>query len=113
MTSFNEIGKDYANRVVTAIRQDGFTKTASLSTASLSGAHVVTALREISRELDTKWTIDGKRLTEDQQRAIAVEAGRELGLDRPDVFHLAVKAASNDAYMELVEHISDIIKKNG
>ncbi len=113
MPTFSEIGRDYSNRVVDAIRQDGFTKTASLTTASLYGAHVVATLREIGGELDTKWTIDNKPLSEQEKRAIAIEVGRALGLDRPEDFHSAVRAASNDAYMELVEHITSIIRKKG
>jgi hypothetical protein len=113
MPTFAEIGREYAERVVKSIRKDGFTKTASLSTARLYGTNVVAVLREISGELDSKWTIDDKPLTEQQKQQIAVEAGRQLGLDQPEEFHWAVKAASNDAYMELVEHISNIIKKKG
>jgi hypothetical protein len=41
---------------------------------------------------------------------IAKLAGVELGLERPDEFNLAIRCASNDAYMELVNYISNITK---
>jgi hypothetical protein len=110
MATFRDIGGQYAGKIRAAIAKDGLTKTASLSASSLRGTHVVSALREIAASLDKDWTIDGRPLTEEEKRAIAKEAGLALGLLQPEEFHLSVRAASNDEYAELVEHISNILR---
>ena len=110
MATFRDIGVQYADKIKAAIARDGFTKTASLSAYSLRGTHVVGALREIAASLDKEWTIEGSPLTEEQKQSIAREAGLALGLSQPEQFHLSIKAASNDEYAQLVEHISSILR---
>ena len=111
MPTFQEIGRQYADRVTRAMARDGFTKTASASVHTVRGSAVANELKAIAGELDTYWQVDSRLLTDEQKKLIAKEAGLALGLEHPDEFNLAVRCASNDAYMELVDHISNIIKK--
>lgn len=110
MATFRELGGQYAEKVKAAIARDGFTRSTYLSAYTLRGTHVVGALREIAASLDRERTIDGKPLTEEEKCAIAREAGLALGLPRPEEFNLSIRAASNDEYTQLVEHISSLLR---
>lgn len=110
MSSFNDISKEYADRLLDAIYEDGFTKTASLNEVSVRYSRTTAVLKKISDELDTKWTVDGNPLDEEQKKKITEGIAEHLGLSDVPVLRKAVKAASNDSYMELVTNISQILK---
>jgi len=77
----------------------------------LPNTNVVSALREVAKSLDEDWTISGRPLNDEEKQAIAKEAGLALGLDRPEDLFLTVRSASNNDYVDLVEHISNILRK--
>ncbi len=103
MTTFSDLSKQLASRVRKALAQDGLTKTTTINVSSLIGSNVVQELKDIDRELEQYADSDRKK--------IANGAGEELELERPEDFLDIAKNSSNDAYLELVEHISEILRK--
>ena len=114
MATFEDIGRGFGGRISSAIARDGFSILRAASAYSLPGSHVVAELKAIARELDGDWTVDQRtvRLTAQQKAAIIRAAATELGLDRADWLEGAMRCASNDAYMELVDYISKITKRS-
>jgi hypothetical protein len=110
MPTFDEIAKDYSDRFERALERDGFFKsTATISESTLKRSSTLTTLKEIAVEID-RWEIDGEPLTDDQKKQIYRRVTANLQLSRPDTFPGSVKCASNDAYIELVNHISNLVK---
>jgi hypothetical protein len=110
MPSFEELSKDYAQRVADALRQDSFTKAASITESTIRYSRVVEAFKEIGQEVRRLRKPDGEPLTQSERDEILEGAGRRLNLPDPGTFSNATKRASNDSYMELVNDIADIVR---
>lgn len=110
MPTFDEIAKKYADELRDALDSE-FTKKASVVEASVRGSVTAAVLKKIANELDRKWKVDNKPLTEDQRDKITDGIAEALGLPDPAAIKRVVKSASNDAYMQMVQQISDISKK--
>jgi hypothetical protein len=68
--------------------------------------------KEISLDLD-RYTVDDKPLTEEQRKQILEIAGQELELATPSDFYWFIKGGSNDAYMQMITYVGNIVKKSG
>lgn len=110
MASFKEISKEYADELLEAMQKDRLTKTASIQESTLRGSHTVSVLKKIASDLERRWTVDQEPLTDEQKDLITGGIGEDLGLPDPTVVGRAVKSASNDAYMQMVQHIGNITK---
>src|ERR1700722_5473733 len=100
MPTFNEIAQGYALKIRRAIIDDGFRRSASVTTAGIRGSRVLRAFKEISSDLD-RYTIDDEPLTEEQRKRVLALAGKSLDLDEPEDFYWSTRAGSNDAYMQM------------
>ena len=119
MPTFEEIGRDYATQVSAALEKDKrqdklYIKRAyahqAITPESLPDTELVTTLKKIGRELETKWKVQDKPLTEQQKNEILEEAGKALDFANPEDFIQIAKGASNDAYIQLVDRISALIR---
>ena len=111
MPTFDEISKDYADRIKRAIAADRFTKTASLTESVVSRSHVAAELKAIAADVK-KWQLDDVPLTESQIDQIERGAAEQLNLPDSSVMPRAIKNASNDAFLELVNDIGTIVRKS-
>lgn len=118
MPSFQEIGQSYASDIRKAVAEDQaasatYVKEASyrrkIDAATLPDTQLIRALKKIHQGVNTGWEINGKPLSEEQKNTILREAGAALGLPRAEDFGFLTKGASNDAYLQLVNHISSIL----
>lgn len=114
MPTFKEIAQGYAAKVRTATRLDGFTKAAAAAVKStdLPGSAILKVAKEITANLDT-YRVDGQPLTEEQRKTILELAGQELELAMPSDFYWFIKGGSNDAYMQMITYVGNIVKKAG
>src|SRR4051794_34348768 len=110
MPKFSEISADYAKRLQEAIRKDSFTKTASLNETVIRFSATAQTLKEISTALDNDWKVDDEPLTQEQKDRITAGIAEELGMAEPVIIRRAVKASSNDSYLELVTEIGKILR---
>ncbi|MBN8625813.1 MAG: hypothetical protein J0M17_10015, partial [Planctomycetes bacterium] len=106
MPTFNEISKAYADELRAALNAE-FTKKASVVAEDVRGSTTASVLKKIANELENTWQIDGKPLTEEQKDLITDGITESLGIPDPDAIKRVVKSASNDAYMQMVQQISD------
>ena len=118
MPSFEVIGRDYARQVHDAVRADAHQHKVYVTNAYagiavppwlLAGTNLVATLKEIARAVENDWNIEGRPLTREQKDEILRQTGRALGLPRPDDFGYVTNGASNDAYMQLVTYISQLL----
>src|SRR5262245_24495509 len=122
MATFEEIGKYYAAEVREAIakdqsRQMQYVRKAALNeqveATSLRGTALIGTLKRIAQELETLWKINDKPLTEVQKGEIIRHAGIELGLPDPGNLRQLTEGASNDAYMQMVTYVSQLLTLQG
>lgn len=109
-TSFQEIAQTYAKEVRDAVRGDGFTKIATVTKSLVIGSKTLKALKLVYEGIESGWEIEGKPLTDEQKAHLAELVGIELGMPKPGDFYGISKSASNDAYMQMINHIGDLIK---
>ncbi len=113
MPTFDEIGKAYASQLTEALNRDGFTKSASADDIEtrIRTSETQKVLKGIANDLARKWTVNDKPLTEEQKQEIYRSITKSLSVLSEDAVPGAVKAASNDAYMQLVNDIGKIVKE--
>jgi hypothetical protein len=70
---------------------------------------VAQTIIRIVEHLNT-WQRDGEPLTQQERDEIAEFVGQELGLSDPGDFVEMTKSASNNAYMQLVTQVSQLIQ---
>lgn len=109
MPSFDDISRDYAARIRKAISTDGFTKSAALNESIVKKSFIAAELKAIASELKT-WEIGNKPISKEQEERIERGIAEHLNVPDRTVLPRAIKNASNDAYMELLTDISNIIR---
>ena len=110
MATFQEFAEQYAARVCAALLTDGFTRTASVEASTVQYSQTAAVLKNIAAEIDSA-TVDDRPISNLDKDRLLTLIGQELTLEEPGDFIFTIKAASNDAYMELVTHINGL-KKN-
>jgi len=110
MPTFTEISADYAQKLQAAIRKDSFTKSASLSETVVRYSATARALKDISTALDNDWKVGDEPLTQEQKDRITTGIAEELGIQETVIIQRAVKASSNDSYLQLVSDIGQILR---
>ncbi len=111
MATKREIAKSLAQRIEEALRKDRLTRYSTVTASGLRGTEIVRELKELAKVLREARLPDGKPLTEGEQDETASEAGEILGVPDPRSVGRAIKKASNDNLMDLVDEIDKIIKK--
>lgn len=109
MPNLDDISRQQAQRLLEAMRRDGFNEFTVIREGDLRGSATAAALRAIANELDTT-TIEGRRLTESQKDLILEGTASYLGTRDSAPVKGAVRNASNDAFMELVGNVGKILR---
>jgi len=114
MATFEDFAEQYASRIRTAIREDGFSTAARLTAQELRASRTLTALKAVDSEINGLVMSETKEpLTAEQKRRIYQGIAKELGLFDLTIGESMVKAASNDDITDLVDYIDQIIRGRG
>jgi hypothetical protein len=112
MSARDDAIKAYAKLVRSALEQDQFTRSASITESKMRSSVTARILKEIDSDVRT-WRVEAENrpVNERERDKILLEVGQALGLEKPQEFVISVKAASNDAYVELVHHVGGLLRK--
>lgn len=99
MPTIQEIADSFAERLKDAVSRDGFTKSAAVTTKSLTASSSSRILAVVTKEA-SEW---------DKEDEILAETARKLRYENTAEFVRLVKSGSNDAYLRLVTHITQIL----
>lgn len=111
MATFNELAKQYTQRILAAIRQDGFSKYTKITASSLSSSKTIQELRSVRKDINELVYIEGRKpLSEADKTRIIVEIQKELHLPTQRQMELIFEAASNDDLSDLADEIENILK---
>ena len=114
MSTFSEVGKQYADRIVQALASDGFVKVGSVRSSQLPASRTLSAFKAIGRDIDQLVMSDTKKpLSEEQKRAIYEAIAQELRLRSAVVSESMVRCASNDDLTDVVDYIDQILQGRG
>ncbi len=103
MATYDEIASQYADKIKSAVKTSGLTKSASLITESTKRSKIINILKEISNDVQ-KYTKDNKPLSDADKEFLFELVGKKLGLSKPDKVFLMVKEASNDSFVALANY---------
>jgi len=111
MPTFSELAEQYANNIRTALQSDGFTRSSTLTESKVRISSTVETLRETAESINgLKLSDTGEPLSREQQLTIYRKIAALLEARESDSVYFAVKSASNDDFLELVDYIDDLIK---
>lgn len=103
MPTRDEISSGYAEKIKSAIKTSGLTKSASIINESTKRVKVISVFKEISNDIKT-YTIDNKPLSETEKENIFKKVGNILGLSKPEKIYLMIKEGSNDEFVSLANY---------
>lgn len=107
--TFDEIAEDYTNKLREAARLDariGYKSFSEATARDLSKTQVVSSLKTLDRELQTKWLREDRHLDAADKTAIIRRVAERLGV-LPDRFEILLRAASNDNFLDLTQYWND------
>ncbi len=111
MPTLAEFGKSYAERIADALRQDGFTRYATINESVVRSSRTARVLRDILREIDGLVIAETReKLSASDRAAIWRTVATELTLPDAVLMEKAAMAASNDDLTDLVDTIDNILK---
>jgi len=114
MATFNELGKQYAERIVQALETDGFVKSGSVRSTQLPSSRTLSELKAVGRDIDQLVMSDTKKPLSDEQKHTLYEAiARGLNLRSAVVTEGMVRCASNDDLTDVVDYIDQILQGRG
>lgn len=113
MATYSELSKKYAQRIRSAITDDGFSRFQEVSTSKFRYSTTFDVLKEIRNEINNLvYERTQKPLSDSDKKRIYEHISRELRL--PSYKYLSeqaiVKAASNDDLTDLIDAINDILQ---
>ena len=120
MPSFEELGRQYAGRVVAAVEEDARRKlgyvvkalaSRPVSPSELPYTGLAQAIKDIAHALDGLRTGKGTAPTEEHKNRALRETGRALGLVNPDEFVTITKAVCGNAYATLPDRIASLARR--
>ena len=113
MVTFSELSKKYAQRIRSAITNDGFNRLQEVSTSKFRSSGTFDVLKEIRNEINNLvYEENQKPLSDSDKKRIYEDISQELRLPRykPLSEQAIVKAASNDDLTDLIDAINDIVQ---
>jgi hypothetical protein len=113
MATFNDIAKEYAEKIKTATNRTTVTKTAStnlIEKAIKESDPLIVVLKNIQYDLDSRRYSDtNKPLSKEDREFILKQTGVLLGLERPDNLAYVVKEASNENAISLLSYMTQLL----
>jgi len=111
MATFNELAKRYAQRILDAIAQDGFSEYTTITASALRASKTVQEIKTVKRNIDgLVYTETEKPISESDKTRIIIEIQKELHLPSQRQMELVLEAASNDDLSDLADEIENILK---
>ncbi|PHR68283.1 hypothetical protein [Alcanivorax sp.] len=111
MASFNELAKEYAQRIKQAIKRDGFSHGRKITGSNVQGSETLREAKAIKRDIDNLvYTSSNQPLTPQDRKRIIEQIDRELGLPKRIIEEGFVTNASNDDFSDLADEIENILK---
>lgn len=111
MATFNELAQQYAQRILAAISQDGFSKYTKITASSLSVSRTIQEIKSVKSDIDSLvYTKSRKPLSEADKTRIIIEIQKELRLPSQRQMEMVFEAASNDDLSDLADEIENILK---
>jgi hypothetical protein len=113
MPTINELAKQYADKVIKALREDGFIGRTYIAESELRDSTSLQVLKSLNKEIESLvYLSTGEPLSRDDKGKIIREASRLLHLQETEGFGQIIKAASNDALVDLLNKVEEILKGN-
>lgn len=110
MPTYQELAQRYAERLQSAIREDGFTRVTTLSEAQLRSSATLRALKKIKDDIDGLVVEDtGESLSESNKWQMYRLIAEELGLSRDAPLRKSAMSASNDDLADLVNDVEALL----
>jgi len=110
VATFQELAKQYADRIRKAIQADNFSRIRSLSSFDVMGSETLRETKAVKRDIDNLvYTDSRKPLTEQDKDRLVKDIDQELGLPRR-IQKSLVESASNDDLADLADQIENVLK---
>ncbi len=113
MATINELVESYALKIKSAVRKSELSwplSESSIKRAFLIEDPLIKAFKDIKEELD-QLTYNGKLFSKEEKYEILRKVGEYLGLSRAERLPGAIKEASNDNAIALVDFINQMINE--
>lgn len=110
MPTYDEIASQYAEKIKSAVKGSGLTKSASSITESVKRDKIVNVLKEIFHDIN-RYKKDNKPLSNSDKENIFKLVGKKLGLSRPEKVYLMIREASNDQFVALANYWSQFYEE--
>jgi hypothetical protein len=110
MAKFDELGQQYAERILKAISQDGFAKNTKISVEDLLTSETFREIKFVNRKIDSLVDMAGERISESDKGKVLVELQESLHVPTQEKIEVILLAASNDDLSRLAEEIENILK---
>lgn len=111
MATFDELAREYAQRIRTAIRTDGFTANRRPWASDVAGSRTLQEAKAVKRDIDgLVYTKNNRSLSPEDKQQIIEQIDRELGLPKRIIGEGFVNKASNDDFSDLADEIENILK---
>lgn len=110
MPTFNEISKNYADRLRAALRSGRFQESVALRKSHdyVQNSDFLSEFKAVAKSVDQDWNVDGVPLTKEQKERIVRGIAEHLGTTESEKLLRAVKSA-NDSHTDIVGDIIDVI----
>ncbi|WP_010605706.1 hypothetical protein [Pseudoalteromonas maricaloris] len=111
MATFQELARNYAERIRSAIASDGLSNRTKVYADDLRGSNTLLEAKRIKREIDSLvYSGSNTPLSEADKRDILERLNQELGLPthRQKSFGI-VESASNDDLADLADEIENVL----
>lgn len=112
MGSLQDFGKQYAEEIRQALRQDRIARTAGLIKKAVdlaTSSNLAKAMKKIGKECEgLVYTGTDKSLSEEHKQEIANEIARQLGWNAPGTIRRLIKGGSVDALMQVSQQMEDL-----
>ena len=112
MTTFNELAKQYAQRIQIALAKDGFSKFSRITASVLRRSATIQETKSVKQDIEELVYIETKEpLTKTDKQGIIIEIHQELyvPLRRPGLIRL-LEEASDDDLFDIAGEIANILK---
>ena len=113
MTTFNELAKQYAQRIKIALAKDGFSKFSRITASVLRCSATIQESKSVKQDIEGLVYIETKEpLTKTDKQGIIIEIHKELyvPLQRPRPIRLILEEASDDDLFDIAGEIANILK---
>ena len=114
MATFNELAKQYAQRIKDSIRRDGFRLNQRITRSDIISSQTLSESKAVKREIDNLvYQNNNQPLTDVDKHRIIEQIDSELGLPKRKLNEEFVSNASNDDFSDMADEIENILKGRG